>query len=426
MDYSKFLSTRSKERKESPIRALFKYAVQEDMMPLHAGQPNPDTFPYESMSVTLKSGETISFDKALFQRSLMYDLTSGLPPLNAWLRELQELEHKPPRKDFALSVGPGSQDLMTKSFEMFAEPGTAMLIEDPTYAGALSFLNTMPIDLVPVGTDADGIIPDNLERILETWPEHNPNGKKDQPRPNVLYTVPVGGNPTGVSSTLDRKKRMYQVCQKYDIIIIEDDPYYYLQFNEQRTPSYFSMDVDGRVLRLDSMSKILSSGMRIGWVTGPPALVNRIDVHTASSNLQPAGIPQLMAYGLLEKWGHQGFYNHVRSVADFYREKRDVFIQCMDKHLQGLATWVVPDSGMFVWIRMLGGIQDSQELIHTKAIEKRVLAVPGVSFLPIPGKTEYVRVSYSAISNDKMDEAIRRLAEVIREGAQENANANGN
>lgn len=112
---------------------------------------------------------------------------------------------------------------------MFAEPGTAMLVEDPTYAGALSFLKTMPIDLVPVGTDADGIIPDDLERILETWPEHNPNGKKDQPRPKVLYTVPVGGNPTGVSSTLDRKKRMYQVCQKYDIIIIEDDPYYYLQ-----------------------------------------------------------------------------------------------------------------------------------------------------------------------------------------------------
>ena len=85
-----------------------------------------------------------------------------------------------------------------------------------------------------------------------------------------------------------------------------------------------------------------------------------------------------MAYGLLEKWGHEGFFKHVRSVADFYREKRDVFIQCMDKHLQGLATWVVPDSGMFVWIRMLGGIQDTQELIHKKAIEKRVLAVPGV------------------------------------------------
>lgn len=85
-----------------------------------------------------------------------------------------------------------------------------------------------------------------------------------------------------------------------------------------------------------------------------------------------------MAYGLLEKWGHEGFLKHVRSVANFYREKRDVFIQCMDKHLQGLATWVVPDSGMFVWIRMLGDIQDSQDLIHKKAIEKRVLAVPGI------------------------------------------------
>ncbi|KAI9497665.1 pyridoxal phosphate-dependent transferase [Zychaea mexicana] len=421
MDYQKFLSTRSKARNPSAIRALMPYMNNKEMLSLGAGQPNPETFPYASMSVTLKSGETITFDNDLFRRSLSYDLTSGLPQLNQWLRELQIKEHAPPCKEFDLAVGPGSQDLLTKALEMFAEPGSALLVEEPTYTGALSFLETQPIDLVPVATDAQGISPEALDQILSNWPESNPSGKKDQPRPQVLYTVPVGGNPTGVSSTLERKKRTYEVCKKHDIIIIEDDPYYYLQFNTQRTPSYFSMDVDGRVLRMDSMSKILSSGIRIGWVSGPKVLIERMNMHTMVTNLQPAGVPQLMAYGLLAEWGHDGFFKHVDSVAKFYRERRDAFVKCLDRNLKGLAEWVAPDSGMFVWIRLLGGITDSNELILQKAVKKNVLAVPGVAFMPLQDKTPCVRVSYSCIEMDQMDEAVCRLAAVIREEAEANS-----
>ncbi|KAI9315506.1 pyridoxal phosphate-dependent transferase [Dichotomocladium elegans] len=420
MDYQKFLSTRSKARNPSAIRALMPYMNRTDMISLGAGQPNPDTFPYASMSVTLKSGESIEFDGDLFRRSLSYDLTSGLPPLNQWLRELQVKEHAPPVKDFDLSVGPGSQDLLTKALEMFAEPGHAFLVENPTYTGALSFLETLPIDLVPVATDAQGIDPDSLDRILANWPNSNPTGKKDQPRPKILYTVPVGGNPTGVSSSLERKKKTYALCQKYDLMIIEDDPYYYLQFSEKRIPSYFSMDVDGRVIRMDSMSKILSSGIRIGWVTGPKVLIERMNLHTMVTNLQPAGVPQLMAYGLLEKWGHDGFLRHTRKVADFYREKRDQFVVCLDRHLKGLAEWVVPDSGMFVWIRLLCGISDSYDVILHNAVKKNVVAVPGVAFMPLHNKTPYVRVSFSCVTYEQMDEALRRLALAIREASQTN------
>ncbi|CDS03913.1 hypothetical protein LRAMOSA06868 [Lichtheimia ramosa] len=419
MDYQKFLSTRSKARNPSAIRALMPYMNNKDMLSLGAGQPNPDTFPYASMSVTLKSGETLEFDGDLFRRSLSYDLTSGLPPLNQWLRELQIKEHAPPCSEFDLTVGPGSQDLLTKALEMFAEPGHALLVEGPTYTGALSFLETQPIDLVPVATDAEGIVPESLDQILADWPNSNPSGKKDQPRPQVLYTVPVGGNPTGVSSSLERKKKTYAIAQKYDLIIVEDDPYYYLQFDENRTPSYLSMDVDGRILRLDSMSKILSSGIRIGWATGPKTLIERMNMHTMVTNLQPAGVPQLMAYGLLEKWGHDGFLQHTRSVANFYREKRDLFVECLDRHLKGLAEWVVPDSGMFVWIRLLCGIDDSYNLILQKAVKKNVLAVPGVAFMPLGNKTPYVRVSFSCVTYEQMDEALHRLSLVIREAADE-------
>lgn len=306
---------------------------------------------------------------------------------------------------------------------MLISDGDSLLVEDPTYTGILCFLETVQCDLASVKTDALGIDPESLEHILANWPESNPSGKKDQPRPHCLYTVPSGGNPTGVSATLERKKAIYKICQKYDVIIVEDDAYYYLQFEQERTPSYLSMDVDGRVLRCDSMSKILSSGLRIGWATGPKYFIERMNMHSMVTNLQPSGIPQVMTYSLLEKWGHKGFFEHVDRVADFYREKRDQFLECLDRRMKGRAEWVIPNAGMFVWLRLLGGITDSYDLIMTKALKENVLAIPGVAFRPNKGADSYIRVSYSNITKENMDEALRRLAGVIDKEAALNSGA---
>lgn len=303
---------------------------------------------------------------------------------------------------------------------MMINEGDSILVENPTYTGALSFLETLNCDLADIATDEFGIIPEALEKMLANWPESNPSGKKNQPRPHCLYTIPSGGNPTGVSATLERKKAVYKICSKYDILILEDDAYYFLQFTKNRTPSFFSMDVDGRVLRCDSMSKILSSGLRLGWISGPEPLIDRINMHTMVTNLQPSGIPQAMTYGLLEKWGHQGFLDHVTRVADFYAEKRNEFVECLDRRMKGRATWSVPNAGMFVWLRLLGGITDSYDLIMTKALKENVLAIPGLAFMPQKNVNNYVRVSYSNVTKENMDEALRRLANVIDKEAAKN------
>lgn len=296
---------------------------------------------------------------------------------------------------------------------MMINDGDSVLVENPTYTGALSFLENLNCDLADITTDEFGIIPEALENMLSNWPESNPSGKKDQPRPHCLYTIPSGGNPTGISATLERKQAVYEICSKYDILILEDDAYYYLQFGKERTPSYFSMDVDGRVLRCDSMSKILSSGLRLGWISGPRPLIERINMHTMVTNLQPSGIPQAMTFGLLEKWGHKGFLEHVDRVADFYREKRDEFVECLNHRMKGRAEWVVPNAGMFVWLHLLGGITDSYDLVMTKALKENVLAIPGLAFMPKGNMNNYVRVSYSNVTKANMDEALRRLASVI-------------
>lgn len=303
---------------------------------------------------------------------------------------------------------------------MLINDGDSLLIERPTYTGCLSFLKGMKCDLADIQTDANGIIPEALESMLANWPESNPSGKKDQPRPRCLYTIPSGGNPTGVSATLERKQAVYKICQKYDVLIIEDDAYYYLQFGTKRISSYLSLDVDGRVLRCDSMSKILSAGLRLGWITGPKALLDRINMHTMVTNLQPSGVPQVMAYTLLNKWGYDGFFKHIDDVSAFYRQKRDEFVECLDRRMKGRAEWVVPTAGMFVWLRLLGGIKDSYDLVMTKALKENVLAIPGVAFMPQGETTEYIRVSYSNVSKENMDEGLRRLAKVIDQEAEEN------
>ncbi|KAI8344715.1 pyridoxal phosphate-dependent transferase [Chlamydoabsidia padenii] len=411
MDYSYFISEHSKARNPSSIRALMPYMNRKDIISLGAGQPNPATFPFAAMTITLKNGDVMEMDPELFQRCLSYDATAGLQQLQDWLKELQRIEHHP-SVDFDLAIGSGSQDLLTKGLEMMINPGDYVLVEDPAYTGALAFLESQHCNVVGTKTDQGGMIPQAFEDLLATWPS-------DKPRPKVLYCHPTAGNPTGISISEDRKRQIYAICQKYNLMILEDDAYYYLQFGNKRIPSYFSMDVDGRVLRCDSMSKILSSGLRLGWVTGPKVLIERMNMHTMVTNLQPSGIPQLMTYELLNKWGHEGFLNHVGEVSHFYEQKRDLFVASLDKYMTGRAEWVVPEAGMFVWLKLLNGITDSFDLVMNKALKKRVVAIPGDAFMPMGNKTPYIRVSYSNVDKDQMDEALRRLAEVIDEEAQQ-------
>ncbi|KAG0338505.1 hypothetical protein BG000_003850 [Podila horticola] len=408
IDYQHFLSESSKARKPSAIRRLIPLTKIPGMISLGAGAPNPDLFPFEGISISLKGGETLDIDAKVLSDSLTYGPSDGIPQLNQWLRDLQTLQHEPPR-EFGLTIGTGSQDLVTKGLQLLISPGDNVLFESPGYVGVIAFLRHQPCNLVDVELDAHGVIPSKLREQLDNWPT-------DKRKPKVLYTVPVGGNPTGVSQTLGRKKEIYRIAQDHNLLILEDDPYFYLQYGD-KIPSYLSMDVDGRVLRFDSFSKILSSGLRVGWATGPPALINVMNLVTQTSNLQPSSVAQAITYTLVQSWGHDRFYEHTRKVASFYKEKCQQFCKYAAKHLTGLAEWVEPDAGMFVWF-YLKGIEDSFDLILTKAVEKKVLLVPGIEFYCHPkenGPSQFVRASFSNVSEAEMDQGLERLASLLRE-----------
>ncbi|KAG8756584.1 hypothetical protein FRC14_002926 [Serendipita sp. 396] len=430
--YSYFLSTLSKGRIPSAIRGLLPYESRPNMLSLLAGKPNPSLFPITSFSLTVQSpidpssSTQLTIDGEILEEALQYGPTQGLPQAHKWFVGLQEVAHNRPANggEWGLSVGNGSQDLIYKAFSALLNPGDHVLVEAPVYAGVVPLLTAQKAICIEIDTDESGVSTSKMREILDNWPATTP-------KPKVFYTVPYGCNPSGVTTTLERRLEVLKLAHDHNFIVMEDDPYYYLYFGQiPRPPSYFELEGQqsmetgtpvGRILRFDSFSKILSAGLRLGLVTGPKPLVDAINVHTASANLQPSSTSQAIAFALLNSWGYDTFFAHTRLVSEFYRKKREVFTLALDRHLQGLAEWTIPEAGMFFWIKLHlppsneSAEGDSESLIRDKALEAGVLALPGKSFFVNSRKTPYVRTAFSLLDEKDVDEALRRLAAVIKE-----------
>ncbi|XP_043369314.1 kynurenine/alpha-aminoadipate aminotransferase, mitochondrial-like isoform X4 [Dermochelys coriacea] len=353
MNYSHFITAVSAARKASPIRLLTELMQKSppSLISLAGGVPNPNTFPFKMATITTRDGTTVDIGEDLMKRALQYSPSAGIPELLSWLKDLQKSLHNPPTAKFSpdqgqmeICVTTGSQEGLSKVFEMLINPGDNILLDAPTYPGTLAAL-----------------------------------------------------------------------ARQYNFLIIEDDPYYFLQFDKPWAPTFLSMDADGRVIRTDSFSKILSSGLRIGFLTGPKPLIDRVILHIQVSTMHTSTFTQLMIAQLLQQWGEKGFLEHVDRVVEFYKAQQDAMLVAADKWLKGLADWHTPAAGMFLWIK-IKGVSDTQHLIMEKALQKEVLLVPGGAFnIDSSVPSSYVRASFSLCSPAQMDQAFQRLAELIKE-----------
>ncbi|XP_008576751.1 PREDICTED: kynurenine/alpha-aminoadipate aminotransferase, mitochondrial [Galeopterus variegatus] len=421
MNYSRFITATSAARKPSPIRVTADTLSRKSLISLAAGAPNPNTFPFKTATITVENGKTIQFGEELMKRALQYSPTTGIPELLSWIKHLQVRLHNPPTVHYPPSQGQmdvcvtcGSQEGLCKVFEMIINPGDNVLLSEPVYSGTLHILQPLGCNIINVSSDEYGIIPDSLKEVLSRWkPEDAKDSKKNTPK--LLYTVPTGNNPTGSTLRSDRKKEIYELARKYDFLIIEDDPYYFLQYGKSRPPTFLSMDVDGRVIRTDSFSKVISSGLRIGFITGPQPLIERVVLHIQVSSLQPSTFNQFMILQLLQQWGEEGFLAHVNRVIDFYRKQKDAMLAAADKWLGDLAEWHVPTAGMFLWVK-IKGVHDIKQLVGKEDFKKEILMFPGNDFQidsSIP--SSYLRMSFSSASPEQMDVALQKLAQLIKE-----------
>ncbi|KAK2750375.1 putative secondary metabolism biosynthetic enzyme [Myotisia sp. PD_48] len=419
VDPTPLFSRRVQKWEPGVIRSLLPLEALPGMISLVAGKPNPETFPFAKISISLKdSNETIVLEESDLRDALQYGLPAGNSELIQWFEELQIKVHGIDANDgWACCVGNGSQELIHRAFQVFTDLGDPVLIETPAYPGVAGFLRADGHELVEAASDADGLDPSDLERILLEWPEQ-------RRRPTVLYTVPTGSNPTGRSCTESRKAKILRLAQRFNFMIFEDDAYHFINFetvSSNRARSYLALEREmngetGRVVRFDSLSKIISSGMRLGVATGPLPVIQKVIKITENINLQPSSTSQLLVLSLLRHWGHSGFLSHCARAADFYRQKRDAFAAAAERHLKGKATWDIPTAGMFFWFTLqLPPGKESFGLMSNQGMENGVLAIPGVGFMPNSRKTCQLRASYSLIAEAEMDEACMRIANLINE-----------
>jgi len=424
VNYLRYLNSVSLARKPSPIRKLTEILANSppSMISLAGGMPNSATFPFQECEIRTKDGNVLKLGEKDMKVALQYCPSQGLGSLIDWLKALQMMIHAPPlwksktenSTELDLIVTSGSQDGLCKAMEMMLSKGDNVLMDTPAYPGTLAILRPLGTNILAVKSDHDGMIPESLEEILSQWsPEDAEDPSSDIPK--VLIVIPNAGNPSGSTLPLERRKKIYEIAQKYNLLIVEDDPYFYLQFSKPYLPSFMSMDVDGRVLRSDSFSKILSSGLRVGFLTGPKPLLQRLTLHMQVSVMHCSAMSQMMILSFLQQHGHHGFLEHVDRVTDFYRSQKEKAVSAANTHLHGLAEWAEPKGGMFLWIKV-PGLADTKSMIEEKAMAKEVLLVPGCVFeVDEAAPSQYLRAAFSVATGEQIDEAFQRLKVLIEE-----------
>ncbi|KAL6249102.1 Aromatic/aminoadipate aminotransferase 1 [Rhinocladiella similis] len=484
-DFSHRLTEESKSRNPSSLKGAMKY-YKPGTISLCGGLPSSDYFPFEELAAkvpvpaefteaeTAVSGKTYSSGKYDATRdgksaldlsiALNYGQSMGPGALMRYLTEHTEIVHSPPYSDWDICMTSGSTSALDIALRMFVERGHYVITEEYTFSSAIETIAPLGAKMLGIKMDADGMLPGDLDDALCNWDEKT----RRAPKPFLVYTVPTGQNPTASTQSLQRRKELYKVAEKHDLFILEDEPYYFLQmepfvsgythtvsspfkpapikeFLRSLVPSYLSIDTSGRVLRMDSFSKIIAPGSRAGWVTGAPRVIERFMRHNEVSAQTPSGFSLIALYNLLEEnWGHKGFLDWLMFIRAEYTRRRDIIVNACEEHLPTeVCSWVPPKAGMFHWIgvdltrhplyKAKGGnidyatLLEIEDSVFTTCADQGVLIAKGSWFRAQRGTDHelFFRMTFAAAPAEKMREAVEKVGVAIRKEFDMEAETNG-
>ena len=393
MDYR--FSDRMSGMRGSAIREIFKFAADPEVISLAGGNPAPELFPNEELADI--AAELLRNQPVL---SLQYGVTEGYTPLREAVKaRLKRVEHIDNADDEVIIVSGGQQGIELSAKALVNE-GDTVIVEEPSFIGALNAFRSYNAHLAGVKMDEDGM---NIASLEKTVAE-NKNAK-------LIYTIPTFQNPMGTTMSLEKRKAVYEIARKNNLIIIEDNPYGDLTFDGTKTPTIKSMDVDGRVIYCGSFSKILAPGLRIGFVCANQAIVQKIVVGKQISDVHTAMLPQLLAYEYMTRFDLDAAIVKMRAN---YAHKCRTMLDAIARDFPADVTCTRPNGGLFIWCDLGHGV-DTQALAATCAANK-VVYVPGSTFMVDMDKpSSALRLNYSTMSDERIAEGIRRLGAIFSE-----------
>jgi 2-aminoadipate transaminase len=381
----------------SEIRALFAVANRPEVVSLAGGMPYTAALPLDAVGSML--GQLIAHNGAT---ALQYSAGQG----DLRLRELicdvmaEEGIHGASADDVVVTVG--SQQALDLISRVFLDPGDIVLAEGPSYVGALGTFAAAEAEVVHVPLDGDGLIPAALASALA---DLTAAGRK----PKFLYTVPNFHNPAGITLALSRRVEILEICARYDVLVIEDNPYGLLGFEGQTMPTLRSMAPE-RVIYLGSFSKTFASGVRVGWAYAPPAVREKLVLLSESQVLCP---PMLSQLAVSEYLTTQPWRDQVKVFRELYRERRDAMLESLDALMPAGSTWTKPEGGFYVWLTLPEGLD--AKVMQPRGINARVAYVPGIGFYADGSGRREMRLSYCYPTPERIREGVRRLAGVVEE-----------
>jgi 2-aminoadipate transaminase len=400
--YDPFFSQSAQNMQESSIRRMGKIiASRGDVISFAPGYPAPETFAwseFRQITAALLDGTDGSV--------LQYGPTRGYRPLLEQIAAiLEERDIRSPLDDLIITTG--SQQGLDLVGRVLFDPGDVVLVELPTYTGAITAFRNVQARLVGVPQEADGIDFDALDRIYQRL-------RSDGQRVKALYVVPNFQNPTGLLIGLDKRRRLLEWAAGRDVLLIEDDPYHDLYFEDSATPSEVRSikadDRDGRVVYLSSFSKTLAPGYRVAWIAAPAPIAQKIEIAKQSEDLLTGSLDQRVVYeacrsGLLAR--------QLPKLRRHYGEKRDVMTRTLRRELSDAVTWPDPKGGFFLWLTLPGRL-DTDRMIP-RAVEHGVIYVAGEAFFVEGEVKSTMRLSFSAPTLQQIEEGVVRLARTVRE-----------
>jgi 2-aminoadipate transaminase len=394
--YGALFAQRTSVMKSSAMRDLMALTARDDVISFSGGLPDTSTFAPGFFTELMARVATESMAKAL-----QYGPTEGLVDVREAIARVMEAEGMDVDPDAILPTSGGQQaiDLVCK---ILIDPGDVIIAEAPTYPGAVPTFCSYEADVIQIPMDRDGMQIDKLREALEIL-------DREGRRPKFIYTIPNFHNPAGVTMSLERRQELLRIAGERELLVLEDNPYGLLRYEGDPLPTLYSLDSDF-VLYAGTFSKILSPGIRIGWLVAPPPVLAKLVLGKGSADLCSSSISQ---YFIAEYFGAGPWLNYVRSLSELYRRRRDVMLDALAEHFPREATWTHPQGGLFLWATLPEYI-DTTDLL-ARAIEERVAFVPGrAAFVDGRGGSS-MRLNFSGVSEDEIREGIRRLGEVVRE-----------